>query len=229
MNGGAAIFVKTPGLSPVKTRLAAGLGTAEAEAWYRLAASAVAAVLATVHGVTAYWAVAEPLESAAAAWPGLPVLHQGEGELGERMGRLHAELLARHDFALLLGADTPQVDARLLVDAARWVDDSAPRVVMGPARDGGFWLLGANRQPAPEAWLHAPCGRSDTASGFRVALGPLGEWQTLPMLTDVDEADDLGPMLAEFERLVTPLPEQSRMAEWTRAARACRGPAAGVT
>jgi uncharacterized protein len=218
MNGGAAIFVKTPGLSPVKTRLAAGLGTAEAEAWYRLAAAAVAAVLAEVPGVTAYWAVAEPPDSRASPWPGLPVLQQGEGELGERMGRVHAELLARHDFALLLGADTPQLEARLLMNAARWLDDPAPRVVMGPARDGGFWLLGANRQPAAEAWLRAPCGRPETASGFRAAFDELGAWQLLPVLTDVDEACDLGPMLAELEHAGTLLPEQSRVAEWTRAA-----------
>jgi uncharacterized protein len=222
MNGGAAIFVKTPGLSPVKTRLAAALGAAEAEAWYRLAADAVAAVLARVPGVTVYWAVAEPHGSGAAQWPGLPVLPQGEGELGARMGRVHAELLARHDFALLLGADTPQLDARLLMEAARWLNSPAARVVMGPARDGGFWLLGANRQPATEAWLHAPCGRSDTASGFRAAFDELGAWLLLPELTDVDEAGDLGAMLGELGHAASLLPEQSRMAEWTRVALAQR-------
>jgi glycosyltransferase A (GT-A) superfamily protein (DUF2064 family) len=39
-----AIFVKTPGLSPVKTRLAEGIGQARAEAFYRLAVDAVAEV-----------------------------------------------------------------------------------------------------------------------------------------------------------------------------------------
>src|SRR4029079_3252618 len=41
---GVAIFVKTPGHSPVKTRLAADRGQAWTEAWYRRAAAAVAAV-----------------------------------------------------------------------------------------------------------------------------------------------------------------------------------------
>lgn len=217
MNGAAAIFVKTPGLSPLKTRLAAGIGQAAAEHWYRLAADAVAEALARVPGLTACWAVAEPVASAASVWPGLPLIGQGEGELGERMGRVHAALLERHDFVLLLGADTPQLEPAHLVEAVSWLDSGEPRLVMGPARDGGFWLLGANRDPAPADWLRAPCGRADTACGFRVAMARHGAWRLLPELTDVDEAQDLDAMLAEVGSLEHPLPAQLRLAAWTRA------------
>lgn len=216
-DGGVAIFVKTPGLSPLKTRLAAGLGRAAAEQWYRLAASAVAAAASRVPGLTAYWAVAEASPDAHAAWPGLPLLAQGEGELGARMGRVHATLLERHGFALLLGADTPQVDPARLAQAADWLAADEPRLVMGPARDGGFWLLGANRNPAPSDWLRSACGRDDTARGFRDAMARHGDWLTLPTLTDVDEATDLGPMLDELALLDRPLAEQVRLGEWTRA------------
>jgi hypothetical protein len=40
----------------------------------------------------------------------------------------------------------------------------------------------------------------------------------LPELTDVDEASDLEPMLAELALLEHPLPEQLRLAAWSRAA-----------
>jgi glycosyltransferase A (GT-A) superfamily protein (DUF2064 family) len=219
VNGGAAIFVKTPGLSPVKTRLAAGIGVAAAEAWHRLAADAVAAVVGAVPGLAGYWAVAEAAPEAAGAWPGLPLLEQGGGELGERMGRVLAMLLARHDFALLLGADTPQLDPADLAEALDWLAAAEPRLVMGPARDGGFWLLGANRNPAPADWLRAPCGRADTARGFLEAMARHGAWRMLPALTDVDEAHDLAAMLAEMARLEHARPEQHRLAEWTRALR----------
>lgn len=222
MNGGVAILVKTPGLSPVKTRLAAGLGAARAARWHQLAAAAVAEAVARVAGLSAYWAVAEPLAHAGGAWPGMPLLEQGAGELGERMGRVHAALRARHDFAILLGADTPQLDPRHLEEAAAWLDDDAPRLVMGPAGDGGFWLLGANLDPAPADWTRAPCGRADTATGFREAMGRHGQWRTLPVLTDVDEAADLAPMLAEMDRLDHPTPAQSRLARWSRAALAAQ-------
>jgi uncharacterized protein len=219
MNGAAAIFVKTPGLSPLKTRLAAGIGPAAAAHWYRLAAEAVAEVLAWVPGLTTYWAVAEPVASAAPAWPGLPLIGQGEGELGARMGRVHAELLGRHDFVLLLGADTPQLEPARLGEAAGWLASGAPRLVMGPARDGGFWLFGANRDPAAADWLRAPCGRADTARGFRDAMAYLGDWRCLPELTDVDEVQDIDTMLAELGALEHPLPAQLRLAAWTRALR----------
>src|SRR5690606_525788 len=58
MSGALAIFVKTPGWSALKTRLAAGTGDAYAERWYRLAADAVASVAIRAraqHGLTAYW------------------------------------------------------------------------------------------------------------------------------------------------------------------------------
>lgn len=218
MNGGVAILVKTPGLSPVKTRLAAGLGTAAAERWHRLAAAAVAEIVSGIPGLTAYWAVAEPPAQAAGAWPDLPLLEQGEGELGERMGRVHAALLAQHDFALLLGADTPQLDARHLADAAAWLDAAEPRLAMGPASDGGFWLLGANRNPEPADWTSSPCGRDDTGRGFRTAMARHGQWCLLPVLTDVDEPADLAAMLAEMALLKRSSPAQARLAEWSRAA-----------
>jgi len=217
MNGGAAIFVKTPGLSPVKTRLAAGVGAAAAERWHRLAAAAVAQVVGALPGLRVYWAVAEPLPLAADAWHGLPLLEQGPGGLGERMGRVHEALLARHDFALLLGADTPQLDARHLADAAAWLDVAEPRLVMAPASDGGFWLLGANCHPEPADWTSSPCGREDTALGFRAAMERHGSWRALPTLTDVDEAADLARMLAEMSMLARQSPAQASLAEWTRA------------
>jgi len=223
MNGGVAIFVKTPGFSPVKTRLAARLGETEAARWHRLAAAAVASVTAGLPGLRAYWAVAETDPEAYGAWSGLPRLAQGDGPLGARMGRIHAELMARHDFALLLGADTPQLDAADLCNAMEWLAADSPRMIMGRARDGGFWLLGGNRQPAPAAWTQHPCGQHDTADGYREAMAACGAWRELPLLTDVDELADLSVMLAEMARLEQPTRAQLQLNDRTRAALARLG------
>jgi uncharacterized protein len=176
----------------------------------------VAAAASRVPGLTAYWAVAEPAADAASAWPGLRLIEQGAGELGQRMGRIHAALLDRHDFALLVGADTPQLSPAMLAEAGEWLASEEARLVMGPARDGGFWLLGSNRSPRPGDWIAAPCGRPDTAAGFQAAMDRHGAWRNLPMLTDVDEAGDLAPMLAEMDRLDAPSPQQQRLAAWSR-------------
>lgn len=208
-----AIFVKTPGRSPVKSRLAAMRGRVWAEDWYRRAAAAVAEVAAKA-GVTGYWAVAEA--EATGAWAGLPVMAQGDGGLGERMARVHATLVARHGSGLLLGADAPQVSPPVLREAVAWLDAPTPRLVLGPSRDGGFWLFGANVVPPEGAWTGVAYSAPDTARDFRAAFDPYGAWHVLPMLTDADRSEDLPHVLAELTALPDPLPAQRALAEWMR-------------
>ena len=216
MSIGAAIFVKTPGLSALKTRLAAGIGTAAAINWYEAAARATVAAVQEVAQLIPYWAVAEEPSATGNAWPGLPLLAQGPGDLGARMGHVHTMLTERHGAGLLLGADTPQLDPAVLARAAAWLDDPAPRLVMGPAHDGGFWLIGANRVLPLATWTEAPCGTAATAAGFRAAMAGAGAWLDVPALTDVDERSDLAPMLAELAELAAPLPAQRLLADASR-------------
>lgn len=208
---GLAIFVKTPGRSPVKTRLAAARGAAWAEDWYRRAAAAVAEVAAHA-GVAAYWAIAEP----DAVWPDLPAIPQGDGGLGERMARVHATLVARHGRGLLLGADAPQVSPALLRAADVWLDAADARLVLGPSRDGGFWLFGGNVAPPLAAWTGVRYSAADTARDFRTALDPYGAWHTLRFLTDADRPEDIPHVLAELTALPNPLPAQRALADWMR-------------
>ncbi len=210
---GLAIFVKTPGRSPVKSRLAAARGQAWAEDWYRRAAAAVADVVAQA-GVAGYWAVAEP--DAASAWPGLPVIPQGDGGLGARMARVHATLVARHGSGLLLGADAPQVSAPVLRDAAAWLEAAAARLALGPSRDGGFWLFGGNVAPPDAVWTSVRYSARETARDFRAALDAYGALHVLPTLTDADRAEDLPHVLAELLALPDPLPAQRALADWMR-------------
>ena len=121
MSAALAIFVKTPGLSPIKTRLAQTLGDAAAIEFHRRACVAVAAAAdaATRAGlpIVAYWAVAERVALESDEWSGLPRLWQGEGDLGTRLDAVHTVLQARHGTALLFGADTPQLSVELLAQA----------------------------------------------------------------------------------------------------------------
>jgi uncharacterized protein len=216
MRAGVAIFVRTPQRSPVKTRLAARCGPIYAEGWYRRAAAAVAAV-AVQAGLDAYWAVAEAEALADDVWRALPTLAQGDGGLGERMARVHAALVARHGAGILLGADTPQITAALLSDAAGWLRAASKRLALGPAHDGGFWLFGANVAPPLAAWTSVAYSIADTGRDFRAALAPYGDWHTLPTLTDVDHATALPAVLTALAALDAPLPEQRALRDWMRA------------
>lgn len=215
--GALAIFVKTPGHSAVKTRLAAECSERYAVEWYRRAATAVASVARQAQaqiGIASYWAVAEA--DALDAWPGLPTLAQGEGGLGARMARVHAQLVERHGCGLLLGADAPQLTAAQLGDAVDWLSSSSPRLLLGPARDGGFWLFGGNTVPPLPAWTSVRYSAANTARELRRAMHDLGDWRTLATLTDADHASDLPAVQRELLALPDPTPEQRDLARWMR-------------
>jgi len=200
MTAALAIFVKTPGHSPLKTRLAADIGEAAALRWYAVATAATASI-ARQCAMPVYWAVAERDALTDSRWVGLPQLSQGEGGLGERMARVHAELVTRHAGGILIGADAPQLEASELLRAAQWLDDDAPRLVLGPASDGGFWLVGANRILAKEDWMAVAYSQPHTAVDFRRRMQAHGAWLELAELVDVDHADDLVTLIHALESL----------------------------
>lgn len=218
MSAALAIFVKTPGLSPVKTRLAQTLGDAAAIEFHRRACAAVAAVAqAAQHAglpLVAYWAVAERGALDHAEWSGLPRLWQGEGDLGARLDSVHTALQARHGTVLLLGADAPQLSVALLGEALAALDNPATPFVLGPAADGGFWLFGS-RVPMPaQVWLSIRYSQPHTAAELSTALTALGGIAYLPVLSDVDSAADLAALRAALAALPKALPQQRSLIGW---------------
>ncbi|MES2858817.1 MAG: DUF2064 domain-containing protein [Pseudomonadota bacterium] len=219
---GLAIFVKTPGHSPLKTRLARAIGIEAAQHFHLLAAAAVAAVATSARrdrlALVPHWAVAEAGALGHPSWRALPTIAQGEGDLGERMGRVTDSLLARFDAALLLGADAPQIEPG---DLGAAVDALAThRYVIGPSADGGFWLFATRGEVPSAAWSATPWSQPDTAARFCQALGddPIDPpTARLRSLRDADTAEDLPPLLSALDALRDPLPEQQRLADWLRA------------
>jgi rSAM/selenodomain-associated transferase 1 len=203
-----AIFVKTPGLSAVKTRLAATIGPARAAALYQHCAAAVAEAATGAAVGAVYWATAEPIDRIDEQWPDLPLLEQGSGGLGARMHRVLDQLVQRHGSGLLLGADAPQLDPAILRRAARWLQREVTSSVIGPAADGGFWTFGANHLPDLSCWTRVPYSHPDTLLQFRHAIGDESEWLELPTLTDLDTAEDMARVAGELAALPHPLPRQ---------------------
>jgi uncharacterized protein len=214
---GLAIFVKTPGYSPLKTRLAQAIGQDAAEAFHRYAAAAVADVIVQAQsmmpGLVAYWAVAEDDALEAAIWRDFPRIAQGDGDLGARMRCVCEALRERHGRAILLGADAPQLhaDDMRATCAALDVHDH----VLGPSEDGGFWLF-ATRIAVPDAaWSDTPWSQADTALRFLDALGD-SSVATLRALCDVDTVDDLAGLAEALCNLSAPMPAQIALMRWLR-------------
>ncbi len=214
---GIAIFVKTPGWSPLKTRLAKVIGKAAAESFHRLAAAAVADVVvraqASMPGLTAYWAVAEADALDAAIWRDLPRIAQGDGDLGARMRGVCQTLRERHGRAVLIGADAPQLDAEDLVAACTALD--VHHHAIGPSEDGGFWLFSTRVAVPDAAWSDTPWSQADTAMRFLDALGDPSV-ATLRTLCDVDTVDDLVALAETLFARSTLTPAQTALAVWLR-------------
>lgn len=209
-----AIFVKTPGLSPVKSRLASGVGRQSAEECHRRCARAVAAVAHAAGIGPVYWAVAETAGMDHPLWQDLPRILQPEGNLGQRMQTVHDTLLQRHGRAVLLGADLPQLTAAPLQHSHAWLEEAPDRGVLGPSRDGGFWLVGGNRPLDPRTWQAPQYGHGPVLKQFVAASGPGIHWKMLAEQTDLDEATDLSTVARELAGLDRPHSAQRSLLHW---------------
>jgi rSAM/selenodomain-associated transferase 1 len=190
------IFAREPVLGRVKTRLAAGIGPEAALAVYRELLTLTATAVAEAQVPATVWLAEAPTSPANPTqpqpeWPGLPWRVQpAAGSLGDRMAHAFAEAFAAGAArVVIIGTDCPGLSADLLRQAFNQL--KTHDLVVGPADDGGYYLLGLNvLQPALFAnkdWSTAtvlPDTLTDAAQlNLRVAQ--------LPTLHDVDSAQDL--------------------------------------
>jgi hypothetical protein len=192
------VFAKAPRPGRVKTRLAATIGDDPAA---ELAAAFLADTWASV--VRLPWArPIAALDSAAspallAGMRRVEVWRQGPGDLGARIERVLRRALRGLPLAIALGADTPGLPRQLL-ERAR-AELRACDAVLGPARDGGFYLLGMRRCP-PGILRDLPWSRFDTFVRTRERLLERGlTVSVLPRWFDVDRAADLARLRALLE------------------------------
>lgn len=193
MSVAVAVFVKTPALSPVKTRLAAAIGPEAALALYRASIDCVCAAV-DASALSPYWAVAEA--GGATHWSEWPVLLQPEGDLGARMRGVYQQLIQRHPAVLLVGADVPALSADLLGAAAAGLQGAGRRVI-APARDGGFVLFGANVDLGQAPWSAVDYGSPGTAAAFLAQVGADLPLLRLPEQQDLDTLDDLRALITQ--------------------------------
>jgi glycosyltransferase A (GT-A) superfamily protein (DUF2064 family) len=124
---------------------------------------------------------------------GFAVVRQVEGDLGTRLAAAFAGAMADGPVpTLLIGMDTPQVTAELLVRCASMLESAGPgTAVLGTAPDGGWWALGLHSAEPAEVLADVPMSRDDTAVRTRKALEATGlSVLGLPELTDIDHFPD---------------------------------------
>ena len=192
------VFAKAPLAGRAKTRLIPRLGAAGAA---RLQARLVARTLRTAgaarfsavelhatpsrtHGVFAFHAKSFHME----------IKKQRGRDLGERMHNALAQALRRHRAVILIGTDCPALTAADLRRAARLLCGGCD-VVLAPAEDGGYALIGVRKVSAALfcalfsgiAWggpdVYAQTLRNLALAGYR--------WRALRTVWDLDRPADL--------------------------------------
>jgi rSAM/selenodomain-associated transferase 1 len=125
---------------------------------------------------------------------GWTLVEQPAGDLGERMRRIATLGLAESDAVILMGNDCPALDGDYLRAAGGALQEQP--VVIGPAEDGGYVLLGLRRIDAA-LFSDMPWG---TERVFDMTLQRLQQldWRPalLPALWDVDRPEDLSRLAA---------------------------------
>ena len=192
------VFARPPVPGRVKSRLAPAMPPPLAA---RLYAALLADTLAAAAGSAAAarvvaWSEAEDAPEEPA---GFATYVQPAGDLGARLAHAFAHAFALPGArAVVVGSDAPALASSHL-DAA-FAALETHDVVVGPAEDGGYWLLGLSR-PAPSLFTDMPwstpgvCAltlRRAEQAGLRAA--------TLATLSDLDTPADLAALVGECVR-----------------------------
>ena len=185
-----AVFARAPEPGRVKTRLIPVLRAAEAAELYEaLLLDTVEVAESCARTVVAFTPSGGRRALERLLGGHRRLLPQGPGDLGERLGRVFESLCEGGQPGLVVGSDCPALTAARIRTAAERLGHAD--VVIGPALDGGYYLIGL-RRPRPELFADIPWS---TASVLEVTLSRAREAglrvELLETARDLDTPEDL--------------------------------------
>ena len=213
------LFAKPPLAGRVKTRLGISLGREGAARLYNCflqdAAETARALSIAMPSVSLVceWALerGESLdEFPLTDWLPGAFLHRAQtgADLGARMAAALGRCLTAGRSAVLIGTDFPDLPDDVLLEAFReiWIVGDDPKITLGPAADGGYYLIGMNRF-VPDIFVDIPWSTNEVLSRTMERAGALGIGTSLlPEWRDVDKADDLEALKGRLSRNVSLAP-----------------------
>ncbi len=193
------IICKAPQPGRTKTRLATAIGAVAASelsaCFLRDVAAAVDAVPETLgrrgYGVYAPAGGEHIMRGLLPATFGL--LLQAGDDLGDVLfGAAHDLLIDGHDCVLLVNGDSPTLPAGFLVQAIEALREPGDRMVLGPASDGGYYLIGL-KHPHRQLFTQIAWGTETVARSTCERAAEIGLATTLlPEWYDIDDIETLG-------------------------------------
>ncbi|MFN0060759.1 MAG: TIGR04283 family arsenosugar biosynthesis glycosyltransferase [Planctomycetota bacterium] len=189
------LFARYPESGHAKTRLIPFLGATGAAKLHRQLVRMTLATARRVASVEVRSTGCATIAMSSLFGSGVSYQDQGVGDLGERLRRAVVEALANGaERVVLIGADCPLLTADRLEDAFQALREN--EVVIGPAADGGYYLIGMTSDHA-ELFNDIPWGKQDVLERTVDVCRQLGlRHSLLPVLSDVDTSDDLAAWAA---------------------------------
>ncbi len=199
------IMCKAPQSGQAKTRLAATIGAATAAALSACFLRDVAAAIEAVpsqsgrRGYGVYAPAGTEAELRQLFPPSFGLLLQADDEFGNVLfGAMRDLLEADHDCVILVNGDSPTLPPSFLVKAIAILRQPGKRMVLGPAADGGYYLIGL-KHPYRHlfsniAWGSETVARRtlERAAEIGLATAQLPEWY------DIDDVETLAWLQAEL-------------------------------
>lgn len=188
------VFAREPRLGEVKTRLANVIGRQKSLALYEAMLHRLGTLLQRCNlAKWDLWVTSNSSHKSFISICNLKDIYIQNGvDLGQKMSNAIINTLARKEVesVLVIGTDCPALDTDYL-DSALQALEMGNEVVLGPAEDGGYVLIGA-RRCIPELFFAIPWGTNKVLAETVQRLDAQGlPYKLLQTLWDVDRVDDL--------------------------------------
>ncbi len=197
------VFTRAPEPGRVKTRLIPAIGARRAaDLLLGMTRVTLTRVREADIGPATLWCTPAPNDTlrALAEEFGMSIRTQRGEDLGERMHYALRSALVEHAGALVLGTDCPFISREDLEGARTLLFEHDHQVVLGPAFDGGYYLLAARRVDAT-IFVGVPWGSGEVLNRTRQRLDAKGwRWGELATRYDIDRPEDL-PLLRDVSEL----------------------------
>lgn len=187
------IFAKNPEIGKVKTRLAKTIGDKKALMIYLKLLEHTHAIADRVFADKAIFYSGKVQDFDILDYYKFPKFLQKGNGLGEKMERAFGQAFGQdYEKVIIIGSDCFELSTEIIEDAFTALDEH--NVVIGPAEDGGYYLLGMDRH-YPHLFKDKNWSTEDVFLDTLLDVQRLKlSYSILPTLNDVDEEKDLGEL-----------------------------------
>lgn len=197
------LFIKAPVMGQVKSRLAEDIGAEAAlELYQRFLRDIIASVeLSGHHCRLCYYPPEADHAVSGLLAPGRSSMPQRGDDLGARMQNAFTTVFAEGvDKAILIGSDIPDLTPKVLQDALDALDQAD--VVLGPALDGGYYLIGFHRTSLLPRVFHRVAWSTNAVFQKTMAILKKASRRVriAPAWSDVDTVEDLQALFERGEK-----------------------------